>query len=93
MSDALYPTRLRWHHTTGVARHEGVSVWLDRAPALEGMECMTEIDYIPQIIQQVRIGCQPMRDMEPAECARVMGLLVRMAAVARQAVATGGGGA
>jgi hypothetical protein len=91
MSDALYPTRLRWHHTLGVARHDGVSVFLDRAPAIEGMECMTELDYIPQVIQQVRIGCDRLRDMEPAECALAMGLLVRLAQVARQAV--GGGGA
>jgi hypothetical protein len=92
MSDALYPTRLRWHHTTGVARHDGVSVFLDRAPVLEGMECMTELDFIPQIIQQVRIGCQPTRDMGPAECARAMGLLIAMSTAARLALQRTGAG-
>lgn len=83
MSDALYPTRLRWHHTVGCARHDGVSVELRRAPALEGMDCMTEMDYIPTVIAQVRIGCGQTRDMEAIERARAMALLIRMSTGAR----------
>lgn len=86
MSDDLYPTRLRWHHTIGVARHDGVAVQIRRAPALDGMECMTEMDYIPTVIAQVRIGCEQVREMKDFERARAMGLLVRMAAAARDSI-------
>lgn len=83
MSDSLYPSRLRWHHTLGVARHDGVSVELHHAPELQGLECMTEIDYIPTVIAQVRIGCEQVREMNATERAKAMALLVRMAAAAR----------
>ena len=29
--DTMYPTRLRWYHILGVARHDGVSVDLRAA--------------------------------------------------------------
>ncbi len=83
MSDSLYPSRLRWHHTIGCARHDGVSVELRHAPALHGMDCMTEMDYIPTVMAQVRIGCEAVRDMTALEQSRAMELLLRMAANAR----------
>jgi hypothetical protein len=89
VSDGLYPTRLRWHHTTGVARHDGVSVELVAAPMLAGMDCMTEIDYVPHVIAQVRIGCNAVRDMTAQERIDVMEMLVRVSAAARKAVSTG----
>lgn len=89
MSDALYPSRLRFHHTMGVARHNGVSVELHRAPVIEGLECMTEMDYIPTVIAQVRIGCDQVREMNATERARAMGLLVKIASSARDVVESG----
>lgn len=83
MSDSLYPSRLRWHHTLGVARHDGVSVELHHAPELHGLECMTEIDYIPTVIAQVRIGCEQVREMNATERAKAMALLVKIAESAR----------
>lgn len=86
MSDAMYPTRLRWHHTMGCARHDGVSVELTRAPDLPGMQHMTELDYIPHVIAVVRIGCEPTRDMTQAERTDAMTLLQQMASDARDAL-------
>ena len=86
MSDALYPSRLRFHHTLGCARHDGVSVELHRAPVIEGLECMTEIDYIPAVIAQVRIGCDQVREMDATDRARAMALLIKMAGSARGAL-------
>lgn len=83
MSDAMYPTRLRFEHRTGCARHDGVSVELHRAPVIEGLECMTEMDYIPTVIAQVRIGCEHVREMNATERSRAMALLVRLAESAR----------
>lgn len=83
MSDALYPTRLRWHHTVGAARHDGVAVELRTAPRLPGLNDMTEIDYIPTVIAQVRTGCDAMRDMTAEERGWAHALLVRMAEFAR----------
>lgn len=79
MSDALYPTRLRWHHTLGVARHDGVSVDLRAAPVLPGAEGLTEIDFVPTVISQVRIGCDAVRDMTTHERVAAQALLIRMA--------------
>lgn len=83
MSDELYPTRLRWHHTVGVARHDDVQRVLRHAPELPGMECMTEIDYIPHVIAQVRIGCEPTRDMTQEERTAALAMLVRMSTGAK----------
>lgn len=83
MSDALYPTRLRWHHTCGIARHDDVQRVLHAAPALPGLDCMTEIDYIPQVIAQVRIGCQQVREMTQEERAAALAMLVRMSTGAK----------
>ena len=84
MSDAMpYATRLRWHHTLGVARHDGVIVDLKRAPDLPSLRHMTEMDYIPGVIAEVRIGCELRRDLSPAEQIDALALLERMAAAAR----------
>lgn len=86
MSDSLYPVRLRWHHTLGCARHDGVSVELHRAPDLVGMRHMTEMDYIPHVIAQVRIGCERVRDMTSEEQADALALLGRLSAAARAVI-------
>lgn len=81
--DECYPTRLAWRHTTGVARYDEVRTKLRKAPTIEGFECMTELEFIPGKIAEVRIGCQQKRDMTPVEQARAMAILIRMAAGAR----------
>lgn len=86
MSDVMYPTRLRWHHTVGVARHDGVQVELRRCPLLRGWECVTEIDYVPQVIAHVRIGCEATRDMTADEQTAALAMLHRLAYVARGAL-------
>lgn len=86
MSDALYPTRLRWHHTCGVARHDGVSVELRHAPALPGLDCMTELDFIPGVMAEVRIGCEEKRDMTNGEREHALKLLSQMSSEARDLI-------
>lgn len=86
MADGLYPVRLRWHHTMGCARHDGVSVELHHAPLLPGLDCMTEIDYIPGVMAEVRIGCEAKRDMTKAEREDALKLLAQMSSEARDAL-------
>lgn len=78
MSDAMFPSRIYWRHTLGIARHGGVSAELKQAPPLPGMDCMTELDYIPQVMAQVRIGCEKVRDMTAQEQADAMAYLCGM---------------
>ena len=47
------------------------------------MSDLTEIDYIPAVIAQVRIACDAMRDMTAEERGWAHALLVRMAEFAR----------
>jgi hypothetical protein len=70
----------------GCARHDGVSVELRRAPVIEGLECMTEMDFIPGVMAEIRIGCEAKRDMLVDEKARVMALLIQMSSEARDAL-------
>ncbi len=86
MSDAIYPTRLRWSHRNGAARHDGVHVHLTQPPVLPGLEAMTEIDYAPNIVALVRIGCESMRDMSMDEMHDALALLHKMAHDARDAI-------
>lgn len=86
MSDHMYPTRLRWHHTAGCARHAGVHVELRRCPELPGWQSVTEIDYVPSVIAHVRHGCGPTLEMTAEEQAMVLGMLRRMADACRAAI-------
>lgn len=86
MSDELYPTRLRWHHGRGLARCGGVQVDLRQAPHIHGLEAMTELDYIPNIIATVRVACDAMRDLSHDEIHDALALLQRMSSAARDAV-------
>ncbi len=70
----------------GAARHDGVRTMLRQAPAIEGFECMTEMEFIPGTVAEVRIGAQQKRDMTPVEQARAMAVLLRMATGARDAL-------
>ena len=84
MGDLQYPTRLRWHQTVGVARHDGASVELHAAPT--GFMACSEIDFVPGVIAVVREGCNATRDMTPTEQSHAMALLIRMSTEARDAV-------
>ena len=86
MSDAMYPQRLRWHHTLGVARCDGVTVELKHPPRLPGMEHMMEMDYIPGVIAEVRIGCSRTREMTGDERGHALELITRMARIAHEAL-------
>lgn len=86
MTDTMYPTRLRWYHILGVARHDGVSVDLRTAPVLPGVDGMTELDFIPLVVSEIRIGCAAVRDMTTHERVAAQALLLRMAGEARAAV-------
>lgn len=89
MSDALYPTRLRWCHTAGLARCDDVQLVLREVPVLPGLAGLTEIDYAPHIVAQVRIGAEAMRDMSHDERHDAMALLQAMARCARDEVEGG----
>ena len=83
MTDTMYPTRRRWYHMLGVARHDGVSVDLRAAPVLPGVEGMTELDFIPLVVSEIRIGCGAVRDITAHERVAAQALLLRMAGEAR----------
>jgi hypothetical protein len=92
MSDAMYPTRLRWdaHARCGCARHDGVSVELRRAPLIEGLDHAVELDFVPHVCAMVRV--QPheaMRDMSADEMHDALALLQAMAWQARDALDNG----
>jgi hypothetical protein len=91
VSCALYPIRLRWdrHIGVGVARCDGVQVEMKGPPDICGLESAAEIDYIPHVIAQVRIGCGPTRDMTPDEQHDALALLQAMAHQARDAIEGG----
>jgi hypothetical protein len=79
----LYRTRLYWHRGVGVACYDDVGVVLRHAPVIEGLEGMTEIDFIPGVMAEVRIGDEKARSMEPVERSRAMAVLISMATGAR----------
>lgn len=68
MSDALYTTRLRWHHGRGVARLHGRSIELDRAPDLGGGD-VEHLDYTPEVgVCDIRVrACDQVRAMTRQE--------------------------
>lgn len=81
MSTWPHPTRLLWSASgTGIARHDDVEVRLRRRPELAALPGMTEIDYIPGEVGEVRIGCDRKRDLTGHEQAAVMACLTRLAA-------------
>ena len=83
MSDALFPIRLRWARTAGLARCDGVAVELREPPALPGLAGLTEIDYVPHVVAQLRIGAEATRDMTHDEMHDCYALLQAMARCAR----------
>jgi hypothetical protein len=92
MSDSLYPTRLRWdaHTHCGVARHDRVTVELQRAPSIDGLERAAEIDFIPYVCAMVRsTSSEAMRDMTQDEMHDALALLQAMAWQARDALDNG----
>lgn len=68
MSLALYSRRVYFDGRRGSIRNGPVLVALDAAPALCGLR-VTEIDYAPGTVAQLREPAGKMRDMTPAECA------------------------
>ncbi len=70
----------------GIARHDGVSVELHKAPDIEGLQHMTEMDYIPGVIVDVRVGCEKTREMTAQEQYDTLALLARMSVAARGVV-------
>lgn len=81
MSDAAYPTRLRWDGHRGIARHADVQVLLtERPPGL----LYHDIDYAPGAIAQCRDrACDPPRDLAADEVRAILRALQRMAEQAR----------
>ena len=92
MSDSMYPTRLRWdaHSRCGCARHDGVQVELRKAPQIEGLEAMVELDFVPHVCAMVRAQAhEAMRDMTHDEMHDALALLQGMAYQARDALENG----
>jgi hypothetical protein len=91
MSDALYPVRLRFDRNVGigVARCDGVQVEITWPPAIPGLESAAEIDFIPHVIAQVRIGSERIRDMTDNEKRDALAILQAMAHQARDAIEGG----
>lgn len=75
-----HPTRLLWSASgSGIARHDGVEVRLRRRPELPALPGMTELDYIPGEVGEVRIGCDRKRDLTTHEINAITACLARMA--------------
>lgn len=86
MSDAFpYPERLRYAVGYGIARCDGVQSELRQAPAL-GILDLTEIDFIPGVVAQVRERQDGLRDMTSDEIAMARAVLHRMSTSARDAL-------
>ena len=84
MSEQLHPTRLEWDGRRGVARHDGVSIELHRAPGCS----WAELHYTPGIQAEIRErACDPRRDMTADEVKAVQRWLQYMAHAARSACA------
>lgn len=82
MSDAIYPTRLRWDGKHGCARHDGVHIELRERPA--GM-IWIEVDYAPGVVSECRDrDCDPRRDLHADEVKMIRGWLACMADRARR---------
>lgn len=79
MSDALYPTRLRWSNGRGAAMLHGRIVPMTAPPVLGG-QAVHAIDYTPEIgcVEIQRRACDPRGDMTAAEVAEADALLRRL---------------
>lgn len=82
-----YPVRLRWSQNPNDrwAVCDGVMMQLRVPPPIPGLEGLTELDFVPNIVAQVRIGCDAIRDLSAEEWRRAMVLLQTFAAGARDA--------
>jgi len=76
---------MRYAAGYGIARCDGVQSELRAPPAL-GIADLSEIDFIPGVVAQVRQGHNALRDMTADEIACGRALLHRMAAGARDAL-------
>lgn len=88
MSDE-YPIRLYFSHTKGHAVYDEVRTILRQSPAISGLEKLTEIDFIPNVVGTVRIGADATRDLTPDEAHDAMAMLQSMAITARDEIEGG----
>lgn len=80
------PTRLFWARDRGVADYAGVSVVLRQAPVLPGVAGpITELDFAPGVVAQLRVGADRTRDLDPRERAACLLILKRISFAARAA--------
>lgn len=82
MTALLHPTRLEWDGSRGVARHDGVSIDLHRAP---GGGVFHEIHYTPGCQAEVRERPgDARREMRADEVAQAQRLLHNWALLCRE---------
>jgi hypothetical protein len=86
VSDAMYPTRLRWGGRKGYASHEEVAAVLYHPPVIKELVPYDELDYAPRVVAQIRPKNEAMRDMTNDERRQVHALLIRFATEARDAL-------
>lgn len=76
MSVHLYPQRIYWDGRAGCLRNLPFKVELSAPPVLPGCVLqISEIDYAPGTVAQLREHAGPMREMRPDELAACEALL------------------
>lgn len=74
----MYPRRIYWDGRAGVIRNDPHLVMLNAPPELPGCVLrITEIDYAPGVIGQLREHAGKMRDMTSAEIRACDALLAK----------------
>jgi len=90
MSVHLYPQRIFWNGRAGCLRNDPFLVELSAPPVLPGCVLhLSEIDYAPGTIAQLREHAGPMREMRPLELAACEALLRSLRSPAPAGAVTG----
>jgi hypothetical protein len=77
-----------WHLTIGMARYDGVQAELTEPPTAVADD-IRELVYFPGLVNIIRVGEEPLRQMVKEEGEAAHRILVQMASDARDALVGG----
>jgi hypothetical protein len=72
MTDALFPTRLRWQGLAGFARFANVGGAIGDKPQIPGLPTWEAIDYAPGAVSLIQEPGQDWRDLDADEVSAVL---------------------
>lgn len=72
MSEALFPTRLRWAGQAGIARFANHGGAIGEKPEIPGLPAWETIDYAPGAVSLIQEPGQDWRDLEADEVTAVL---------------------